>query len=327
MEAEAAWQLVGHTAVRRCSSGRRTQDLKVAIGRELNIAPQWLEVSWQTQRLSGDELLPEDVVSSREHASSTFTPLLISLILPRFARPCTEAWVPRGKRHRVTNQAAVAALAWLPGLHGHELEDDSSHTRAAPVYPVFVSGIAGFPAPLLRLDMGVETPTVSVLHKKLHEVTGSYFDITVRALPLLGSSRQYLHRLGILAGTVVSVERPREYAFVSPPISSSISSSIAKHSFHSPPVLPAITIDEDTSEDSTQCAARKRQKRASMPAMILPHAGALWSGSSRKRMLSTGQQAERGPNGNLALQNEGTKMQQEQAGVRMPSACTSGGFD
>jgi hypothetical protein len=218
------------------------------------------------------------------------------------------------------------------------------------VYPVFVSGIAGFPAPLLRLDMGVETPTVSVLHKKLHEVTGSYFDIIVRALPLLGSSRQYLHRLGILAGTVVSVERPRESTFVSPPVSSSIAAigkqdsvhsplvlpaitidedtSIGKQdSVHSPLVLPAITIDEDTSGDSTHSSARTRQKRASMPAMILPHAGAVWSGSSRKRLLSTGQRAERGPDGKLALQNEGTKMQQEQAGVCKPSVCTSGGFD
>ena len=162
------WQLVGHAEVRGCSmdsAGHSTGSLKEVISRQLSIAPRWLVVSWRGRGLECDEAVPKP---------ADRTPLLISLMLPHFALPCAEAWVPRCKRHRVTNQAAVAATAWQTHLLDHERADeseregDAAERRPAVCYPVFVSGLPGFPAPLLRLNLGCEEPMLSTLRQRLH---------------------------------------------------------------------------------------------------------------------------------------------------------------
>ena len=296
------WQLVGDTRVRSTWSVRCARDLKDAVGRELGIAPQWLEVSWRAHRLANDDGVPAVAVAE------DCDPVLVSLVLPRFARPCSEACTPRSKRHRVTNQAAVSALVWQPGLHRHELGDEeeggesSAHRQAAPSYPVFVSGIAGFPAPLLRLDLGCETPTVATLRKLLLQVTGIDYNLSFGGRPLLGSARQYLKRLCIFAGSVVAVEGWRPALSASSPASSTADASI-----DTPPILSALVVELAALSDNVHCIQDASSSsvsvgKRSLTAVLLPQQpGALWSGSSRKRMLSTGHTAPRGPNAGVSI--------------------------
>lgn len=301
-ELRVMWQLVGDTAVRSTRSARRARDLKDAVGRELGVAPQWLEVSWRAHRLDNEDSLKEVEVDNPSD------PVLVSLVLPRFARPCTEACTPRSKRHRVTNQAAVAALVWQPGLHQHELDDEdgdsSAHRQAAPSYPVYVSGIAGFPAPLLRLDLGCETPTVATLRKFLVEVTGIDYNLAFGGRLLIGSARQYLKRLCIFAGSVVAVEgRP-------PPDSLTSTASPADATIDTAPILSALVIDDElvALSNSVHCVQDKSRssisarKRSRTPAvLLLQHTGSVWSGTSRKRMLSTGHTSPRGPYAGVSI--------------------------
>jgi len=240
-------------------------------------------------------------------------PLLVSLVLPRFARTCTEAWAPRSKRRRVTNQAAVAALAWQPGLLLHELPDPDGvdgggnsaggdRSRAAPYYPIFVRGIAGFPAPLLRLDLGCEVPTVGTLRKLLIEVTGTDFEIAFGQVQL-GSARQYLHRIGMLAGSVVCVAGLRQPA-------SNPAQSCASSVSTPPPIMLAVEIDDhflhgpmhDQIDTTAAAVTNHAAGQKCAPVILAQRTGTLWSGSSRKRMLSTGEgQSLRGPAGQPSL--------------------------
>ena len=283
------WQLVGHSDVRRSpgSAGWRVRELQAAVGRELCIAPRWLSLSMRSRQLEGDEQIP----------ARSMTPL-VSLLLPGYARACSEAGAPRSKRHRVTNQAAVAALAWQPGLLLHECPGEGGGRGPAQApYHVFISNIPGFPAPLLRLDMDCEAPTVGSLVKRLHEVTGTDLRLVFGQHTLRGG-RQYLHRLGIVAGCVLTAEVGCEQT--SPPTPKSragLGSSAA-----TPHALPALDIDElaqheDKPEPEPEPGRRIRGKTL----LVSAQTGALWSGSSRKRTLSSGQCGPRGPGGQPSL--------------------------
>jgi hypothetical protein len=278
------WQLVGQADVRRspgCAEWR-VRDLQAMAGRELGIAPRWLAVSLRSRRLESNEPLPD----------SAHTALLVSLVLPAFARACSEAGVPPTKRRRVTNQAAVAALAWQPGLLLHELpaEEEDGRGPAPPSYPVFVKDIPGFPAPLLRLDMQCEAPTVGTLVRKTLEVTGTDLRL-VFGQQTLRAGRQYLRRLGIVAGSVVAV------SISCPP------SPVSPCARDSSAATPLISSAVDVDELQARCYGATDQTESGGPVgrvvlrpLLLP-AGALFAGSSRKRNLSTGQSGPRGPGG------------------------------
>ena len=325
------WQLVGSADVRRVqgSSAWRARDLKAAVWREVAVAPQWLEVSWRGRRLADDERVqavgegdeggdkPDtgDMAGARGcHAR----PLLVALLLPRFARTSTEAWAPRSRRKRVINQAAVSALAdeWQPGLHRHELDEtgcmpsepiepDGSAERR-PCYPVFVSDLPGFPSPLLRLDLGCAVPTVGMLRKLLVEVTGTDFNLAFRG-QRLGSARQYLHRIGLLAGGTVCAEgKVKEQGEEEECAGDSL-------------VLSAVDVDDelDISEDFSDVGPKRTA--------ILAGTGGMFSGSSRKRTLSTGQSGPRGPGGQPSLFTSIIKL--PDADCISPPAHSIGGFE
>ncbi|MGB1594618.1 MAG: hypothetical protein ACPIOQ_17815 [Promethearchaeia archaeon] len=297
------WQLVGHAEVRGCSmdsAGHSTGSLKEVISRQLSIAPRWLVVSWRGRGLECDEAVPKP---------ADRTPLLISLMLPHFALPCAEAWVPRCKRHRVTNQAAVAATAWQTHLLDHERADeseregDAAERRPAVCYPVFVSGLAGFPAPLLRLNLGCEEPMLSTLRQRLHEVTGMDIELTFAGCVLQGE-RKYLRRLGVPSGSVVNVQ--------------GASTSAGTWGAFDPSPTPHGGDDEVLArqwsyfDESDGCASdspsgrkckrtsREHDREGGGAVRLSWNEGAVWAGSSRKKAMSTGSCGPRGPGGQLS---------------------------
>ena len=330
------WQLVGSADVRRVqgSSAWRARDLKTAVWREVGVAPQWLEVSWRGRRLADEERVQavgagdEGVQGEKGGAAGAAgaagargchaRPLLVALLLPRFARTSTEAWAPRSRRKRVINQAAVSALAdeWQPGLHRHELDEtgcmpsepiepDGSAERR-PCYPVFVRDLPGFPSPLLRLDLGCAVPTVGMLRKLLVEVTGTDFNLAFRG-QRLGSARQYLHRIGLLAGGTVCAEgKVKEQGEEEECAGDSL-------------VLSAVDVDDelDISEDFSDVGPKRTA--------ILAGTGGMFSGSSRKRTLSTGQSGPRGPGGQPSLFTSIIKL--PDADCISPPAHSIGGFE
>jgi len=337
------WQLVGSTDVRRVqgSSAWRARDLTAAVGRNVCIAPQWLEVSWRGRRLADDERVPavgagdEGVAGDKGGEGGEggagargchARPLLVAMLLPRFARTSTEAWAPRSRRKRVINQAAVSALAdeWQPGLHQHQLDEtggrpsepiefaDGSAERR-PCYPVFVSNLPGFPSPMLRLDLGCAVPTVGMLRKLLVEVTGMDFNLAFRG-QRLGSARQYLHRLGLLAGGAVCAEGPAQQG----------PGQCEEDEFAGDSLLlsavDAVDVDDELgrSEDFSEVG----QKRTA----ILAGTGGMFSGSSRKRTLSTGQIGPRGPGWQPSLLTSRIKRGPDADSISRP-AHSIGGFE
>jgi hypothetical protein len=302
MSASFRWQLVGSADVRRVqgSSTWLARDLKAAVGRAVGVAPRWLEVSWRARRLADDERVPAggDGPAGGEDAR----PLLVSLVLPRFARTSTEACPPRSRRKRVTNQAAVTALAdeWQPGLHRHELDEDEGASGEPgepdegapagrrPCYPVFVSGLLGFPSPLLRLDLGCAAPTVGMLRKLLLEVTGTDMHIAFRG-QRLGGARQYLHRLGLLEGGTVCAEGLA--------LPGQSDGGCARASAAAAAALPAVEVCEELALAYRTDSAQVGRKRTA----VLAGSGGVFSGSSRKKTLSSGECGPRGPGGQPSL--------------------------
>ena len=230
------------------------------------------------------------------------------------------------------NQTAVAALAWQPGLLLHEQpakEDGSGKgggcsRPASPTYAIFVSGLAGFPAPLLRLDLGCESPTVATLRKHLHEVTGADFDITF-AGELLRGERKYLHRLGVLAGSVVAAQGSGRRPALTP---ASCADALASCAVSLGASASAIALDLDDSPATTPEGCARKRKEVEPP-LLTAHTGALWSGSSRKKTLSSGNAGLRGPWGRLSLlaAAPSARMQDAaQANVLEPRPEACGGF-
>ncbi len=342
--ASFCWQLVGSADVRRVqgSSAWQARDLKAAVGRAVGVAPRWLEVSWRARRLADDERVPAggDGPAGGEEAR----PLLVSLVLPNFARTSTEACPPRTRRKRVTNQAAVSALAdeWQPGLHRHELDEDEgepgepgepgAHDEGGlagrrPCYPVFVSGLLGFPSPLLRLDLGCAAPTVGMLRKLLLEVTGTDLHIAFRG-QRLGGARQYLHRLGLLAGGTVCAEGlalrgqsdgqcARASALADP------DGQCARASAAAAAALPAVEVCEEIALAYRTDSAHVGRKRTA----VLAGSGGVFSGSSRKKMLSSGECGPRGPGGQPSLLAARPLMKRPDADSISRPADSLGGFE
>ncbi|EKX39036.1 hypothetical protein GUITHDRAFT_143839 [Guillardia theta CCMP2712] len=216
-----SWRLVGECQVRTClTASLSTWEVKKAVGRSLCLSPQWIEISQRgctvegncndghrrdqgggdgEQRLHGEDVGSDDVV-------------MVSIVMPRFARFCNEPATPREQKPRVTNQKAVRELAWQPGLLSHE--DGRLHpSNRPPSYPIFVTGISNLPGRFLRIDLESNLPTLSCLRQRLTDVTGMLYDIAFGDEELRAESvsgRKYLHMLKMTRGSVVrAIERRR----------------------------------------------------------------------------------------------------------------------
>jgi hypothetical protein len=245
---------------------------------------------------------------------------MVSLLFPAWARLCLQPWVPPKKRERVLNQPAFRQGARQPGLLLHETIDvpsgRGSHGEEADSFPVFVEGIPAFPSPYLRLELSTRNPTVGLLRKKLAEVTGGQFTLSHGSIPL-GAARQYLHQAGgVGPGSVISAksevcsasgtEKHAEGSVASGQAVRSPANVTALAAIYVPDVH-ALAHGEASGSDQDAEAGESFPSREHEEVAVkrrLLHAGkggTLWAGSSRRRLLSTGERPAR-EEGGAALQ-------------------------
>ncbi|KAJ1489618.1 hypothetical protein T484DRAFT_1936894 [Baffinella frigidus] len=309
---EVRWALVGAPAVRVLPLGAKASvgDLVQAAGRSLSVSPEWLRVCLNGQDLkaagSGKSrfLVPSEGGGAAEAARGASLVgrgvYMVSLMFPMWARISLHTSAPPPKkRQRVRNQPAVQKNS---NLLLHETIDApsgrGSNGEEAESFHVFVEGIPSFPSPFLRLELATKNPTVELLRKKLAEITGSEFTLAHKETPL-GAARQYLHSAGgVEPGSVITATphgqggvaseqaepSPANVAAVAPPAPANVAAVVTSDA---PGESPG---SEEDAEAGREDPAKKPRL---LPLGTARKGGVVWAGSSRRRLLSTGERPAR----------------------------------
>jgi len=197
---------------------------------------------------------------------------------------------------------------------------------------------------------------VGQLNQRFREVTGLHTLLSFGSR-ILENGRQYLHRLEIVSGAVVSCQTmgptplkqvsfhveqsctPQEQQVAPRRLDTEMPEILVTNEVVSPDVIEITDptgnprtsgahvgqLDSLNEKENYGQASNQNGKR---PAIVNASSGHLWSGSSRRRLLSTGKASTRGPGGAGALLSDRID-ENEIDGVQhqsMPGEEDSGGF-